>query len=109
MKNKQNSSNKKPWQKILSISGLATAIAVGLTGIGFGVANFVKYGSNNKGTGYGDSLEIQLQFALNNPTDGTQYTDQDYINQTSQVGAKEGKACTSKQPTTKLNMPTWCK
>ncbi|MBR2651485.1 hypothetical protein IKD48_01565 [bacterium] len=61
---------------------------MGLTGIGFGVANFVKYGSNNKGTGYGDSLEIQLQFALNNPTDGTQYTDQDYINQTSQVAKK---------------------
>lgn len=88
MKNKLNSGNKKPWQKILSVSALATAIAAGLTGIGFGVANFVKYGSNNKGTGYGDSLEIQLQFALNNPTDGSQYTDQDYINQTSQVAKK---------------------
>lgn len=87
MKHKLESNKKKSWQKILSISAITAAIAGGLTGIGFGVTNFVKYGSNNKGSGYGDSLQIQLQFALNNPTTG-QYSEQDYANEAANVGKK---------------------
>lgn len=57
--------NKKILSKFFLWSSLVGLCAGGAVAIGFGVANFVKYGSKNKGTGYSDSLQTKLQVGIN--------------------------------------------
>lgn len=56
--------NKKILSKFFLWSSLAGLCAGGAVAIGFGVTNFVKYGSKNKGTGYSDSLQTKLQVGI---------------------------------------------
>lgn len=56
--------NKKILSKFFLWSSLVGLCAGGAVAIGFGVTNFVKYGSKNKGTGYSDSLQTKLQVGI---------------------------------------------
>lgn len=65
-------STKKPWTKIFSWAAVGVVTIASLVGIGFGIANFILHGSKNKGSGYDDSMQIQLQAKIENNTSDTE-------------------------------------
>lgn len=74
--NKKFDKTKKPWTKILSWLALGTVTTASLVGIGFGVANFSIFGHKNRGSGYDDSMQIQLQAYLPQMVDDVAVTDE---------------------------------
>ncbi len=67
--------NKHKLYKALSIAGVTTLVAGGLIGIGASVANIVTTKDKNLGTDYGQGLNFNLQFSLNNPSFSDQQVD----------------------------------
>lgn len=60
--------NKAKLYKALSIAGVSTLSGAGLIGIAISVANIVTTKEKNLGTDYGQGLNFNLQFSLNDPT-----------------------------------------
>lgn len=88
-KNLDNQKQKKSWFKILSWSSLAMAFASGIVGIGFGIANFIKFGSKNLGVGYTDSLQTKLQFSLPSvDSDGIPLSDEKSLEEIEKISNK---------------------
>lgn len=81
--------NKKNILKNSALLAFATLISAGMIGIGFGIANFVKYGSKSRGNGYENTLQTQLQYAIPNKNEnGAEYTDQTNLAAAEEVANK---------------------
>ncbi len=65
MTNTKNSKHK--LYKVLSIVGLSTLTAAGLAGVIGAIVNVATTDNKNLGTDYGQGLNFNLQFSLNNP------------------------------------------
>lgn len=81
--------NKKNIFKNSAILAFVALISAGIIGIGFGVANFVKYGSKNRGNGYENTLQTQLQYAIPNQNiNGQNLSDQETLLEAEKIANK---------------------